>query len=50
MSTSEQRHRRAALIVVIACVLATAALTLLFAVVPELSDDAAGNALFWLAA
>jgi hypothetical protein len=40
--------RSAPAILVLACVLATIALTLLFAAVPELSDDA-GHDLLWLA-
>jgi hypothetical protein len=40
--------RSAPVIVVLACVLATIALTLLFVAVPELSDGA-GNGLLWLA-
>ena len=40
--------RSAPVILVLVCVLATIALTLLFVAVPELSDGA-GNGLFWLA-
>jgi hypothetical protein len=48
MSTPEQRERSAPVILVLACVLATVALTLLFVAVPELADDSGGNGLFWL--
>ena len=49
MSSPEQRERRTAVILVLACVLATLALTLLFVAVPELADDTGGSGLFWLA-
>jgi hypothetical protein len=50
MSNPEQRRLTAPVILVLASLLATAALTLLFAVVPELADEAGGNLLFWLPA
>ena len=48
MSNHEQRRLTAPIIALLACLLATAALTLLFAIAPELGD-AAGSALPWLA-
>jgi hypothetical protein len=48
MSNPAQRRLTAPVIVLLACVLATVALTLLFAMVPELADGAGGS-LLWLA-
>jgi len=48
MSNPQQRRLPAPVIVLLGCVLATVALALLFAMVPELADGA-GSSLLWLA-
>jgi hypothetical protein len=48
MSNPEQRRLTAPIIVLLACLVATAALTLLFAIAPELANEA-GSSLPWLA-
>jgi hypothetical protein len=50
MSDTDQRKLAAPVIVLLACLLALAALTVLFAAVPELAGDGGGNLLSWLAA
>ena len=49
MSDPDQRKLPAPVVLVLACLLATAALTLLFAVVPGLADDGGSTVLSWLA-
>jgi hypothetical protein len=49
MSDPDQRKLPAPVVLVLACLLATAALTLLFAAVPGLADDGGSTVLSWLA-